>query len=1183
MSSSANLISQFEIARRSWQELNPDQSDPFFWEVSFSPNEADFSNARFVVAEAIEHRSSCSPQFAILVLLYLLRTQLSSVGISRLWPEVARALSHDNLTVDPSRCGNFFRDMLKQLRDAQFPWVHNRYVAWCLDQTAVGSNRTEVVAGFLAFLLDSVLQDHAPGPSGIVSSMLVERYLAKQGRGEEIEVYRSHLQRTGRIIVELVRELRTGEVFHELGFWNWSRLRDWWLSQTGEDLNRLTPETQQVLGTLLSGWGDRVSRSSLDRFVARSGISFEGPCADGILPGNDPKGPALGPICLGTGRNARIVQLCEELGLTSNDILKYKADCWHLIGRDGALAWSEDQFIVQWPDGNRDSSRPFFVGTTLADAQFKGTYVSFRAGRGILPQVVDKTFDSHVPPRLNVRCQWVLNSNGFRLHVMGFTAEFTPSDANLQISIDGRVRWTGSLAESPNVQLGRSIIINPSHDADPVFKLVNAKGHVLCWTTVPRPWNSEAFLAISGRVQKKPTIGFTRTSDEASAIFPSGIVVGVTTKQTPLVVGGIVELIKERFPIPGIHFYRIRHADSNFGQIQIKVGIHYWDIVDNSPVEFLERKTEMFLDSGIEVVTTEAINPASVDDPLLLRMPQIWLKSLGSGRSEFRLVVNAANERLRWTAAEVNRSAHSDQIGVFSLKELAADTSVELPCGLLRIHVERPCVGSSEPIFVFRCPEVIEPLRGGIGENARLELRSDKEPHCVVRSHRPVVLEDVQQGSRVEGWLNCGLDGAVGFRWSPCVADAILFCGDQRVAVDQSLTLEDLDKQLELLVLGKAGEQWTAAAGQARCKLLAGQRIDVGPLLAEAAAVDAGKNRHLTITASAQKDLADTCQMREWQYDQSPVGLRLDAKWLASGKGWHIDLKLECLGFRGFTYEGVFQNQHGISLAFTEIRPSSVGGENDKSAVPQVWKHRITLEPSLILSLNPSQPGSFLFRFGEQIIQQFALPAIPQEIALNRPRIDVKFSIRQIIGQLGAPPEGDDERLSRIVYLCELYVRETATIPFMNIDGLFGKIASYGTKICQRQATASLRFLKILTRSPVEQLFDIPLTDQGPLQLMLASLAAVHQSRLFHIGLADPGRVDELIKLFECISAHDDSERNRCWAVLMTAYADRMRSASNSTLADHLDSDTVESGTREPLVGFDADLNDWLIQIKTKG
>lgn len=1182
------LISEYHAARKRWLADHPGQMDPRFWELDFSFDPADLSHRACRLGEAVEGRADFDSMQAVLLLFALLRTRLSSVRINRLWPEVARVLSAQHLTVDPGRCGSFFRDVLDRAYWASIPNVHNRFVACCLEETGVGSDRAEVMSSFLSFMLPSLLEEHGSDSPQATVRRIVQRHLELRQDRDEIEVYRTHLEQTGATIAELIHDLQAEEMFADLGFWNWDQLCNWWRSYSGNDLNRLTPETRQVLESLLSGWSDRVSRRSVVRFIHRTGARL-------TIAGNldQPFGSAvgelpLGPARLGVGSNAREVQLCDELGLTPDKILRYTADHWHSLGNDGIFAWSRQAFLVDRGDGDRKPSRPFFTGRTIAETRRVGDYWSGRLEHGIIPRAVDREFKSSLTPKLQLKTRWVITDGGFQLQLLGWKVLFLQGDQIVRLSIDGDVKWSGVLSENLCVEKSSPVIHRPRTEADPHLTLTDASGKHLCAIEVPRPWCNGAFLALNGEMQERSAVGFLPKSVDANAPITEGIIVGTSDRIPPHVTGGDVQPLAVDIPGCRQRLYRVNLQSEFSSAIVVATASQRWELLDTRPVELLDDECLFRLPNDIQVVATERIKPVGWDDPLRLRLPATWLLDGTAGIASFRLVVQTSTARLRWSAEDIVRIASNGEAGIHrtvSLQSLAAQSQSSLPSGLLRIHVNRRLIGRSEDVCLFRCPANCELLPGRVEEYASLKLGADGRTQHLVRSLKRVTVKDLREKRRVEGWLDCGVDGAVGFNWLPQICDVGLFRGDELIAEDRLLTIADLVETLELEALGNSDTAWLVTCGTLELILRNGERINLVTLLAERASKADGLSRDVLL--QVQKKVNDRLNdepsgpARAWRFDLAPRDLKCRSQWAGSERGWQLDVILEWQGLPTSEIRVDILDSDGLLLASSSAGFQQTESSVSRSFLSQELSLAMPIDPIASFFMNRSEPGFLELRWGEDLIQRSRLEAIPEGLAHFRLVIDPKAAIREVFEKLGSVDGRDDERLCQIVMLCERCLREAELRPIPNLDGLISRIAGKGSDTCRQQATACLRLLKIIIASPPKPICESYFAEPGPLQLLLSTLIAIHQRRLFGFGQAAPNLIFSVVANLDLLAQHGETLSRKCWASIVAMWCREWAATTCKfpATANSFDSETILAVKADPFVGIDVNLNRWLADL----
>lgn len=1179
MSKNFSLVAEFEASRESWVAEHPDQSDPCFWELNLNVDQSVLSGEAIFVGAAVEKKSRCDDLRAVILLFTLLRTRLSNVSINRLWPEVARELSGRDLTVTPERCGTFFRNALNRVYWSHIPADHNRFVACCLKEAAVGSDRVHIVTEFLFFLLKSVLQENDSETPRIAVQRLVERFLDRCPQRDEIAVYRIHLEYTGATVIELIRDLRSGEMLNFLSLRDWGQLRDWWWTYSGNDLNRLTPEARSALGSLLSTWHGRVTRQLLAVHVRKTGVrvassSQQESDIDSIdnLP--------LGPIRIGSGENISHVQLCDEFGLTVDQLLDSAADCWHSFGEERVYVWSRMPFLISPREGCREFSRPFFAGHTVGESQLAGHYWVGRAENGILPLAIDRDFESAVPPRLCVRSFWKLAAGGFRLHVCRWKPFFVRRDRIVRLSIGGNIKWSGLLSDASQLEL---VVPIADPRSNPIVALLDSEDNRLCEVEVSRPWCRGAFLAVNGRLQEVSTVGCQATRLGSSDSLADGVVVGTISQQPPQVANGEVRPLVTKIPDFRFRCYRVEMRGGYSAPTIVTTSLHQWEIIDSQPVELIDADRSTTLPGGITVLGTERIKPVAFDDPMLVRLPPAWLHGHPTGAASYRLVVQTERDRLRWTATEViavSNAETGDPPGTVSLQALARLHSVRIPAGLLKVYLERPQAGRSEVVCMFRCPTDCTPLLGHLRERSQLVLSDEGEPFQVIHSLCEIEYKDLLDAPAAEGWIDCGIEGAVGFRWVPRVRDILLLKSDVMVDDGLLLTVADLGERLELEGIGNFDVQWIVTCGPVQKRLRTGERLNLAVLLADQAMIsrDSAEQVLINVTENVNDEIESCIRSACWRFDLTPRNFVCSASWLPGERKWELNVALEWQGFESCELCVELLDLKGLTLASAHIAPERNAFALATCSISRKSSLTISVESISLICMSKFEPGVMVVRWHDRIIHQQHLPPLPDDDSRFRPVIDFQSTLNEVVRDLGTVPGCDDDRLVQIVILSERGLRDRGRLPFQNLDGLIRRIADKGSESCRRQAINCLRLLKALAEHQVRPTFDVCCDVAGPLQLFLATLVAVHQRLLFKIGQADLRIIQAAVEIFDSYSLQVESVARRNWAAIMAAWCREWSEKSDivATSVVTTDFSKAEIARVEPLVGFNMELNDWI-------
>jgi hypothetical protein len=358
-----------------------------------------------------------------------------------------------------------------------------------------------------------------------------------------------------------------------------------------------------------------------------------------------------------------------------------------------------------------------------------------------------------------------------------------------------------------------------------------------------------------------------------------------------------------------------------------------------------------------------------------------------------------------------------------------------------------------------------------------------------------------------------------------------------------------------------------------------GERCDIGLLVQDV--LGDSHNRGDRISVAACCHLADNSVLsREWHLDLRPGDIDLKATWRSTAHSWQVDLDVRLNGFIGVSYEAEVRNHQGLLVASTTIEPAIPEAVERQCVMQQCWHIGILIDASLTRWLDYSEPGTVSIKFGSEMIGQLALPSIPDDLAQRPLEIDTRSAIRSLLEVLGSPPECDDERMVRIVSLCELHVRNTDAFPFRNFDAFLNRLLGHGSVTVQQQAIACLRLLNALAGPSAEVFISRPFQSEGLLALMLATLVTVHQSRLLKLGRLDPDCLRECHELFNMASEEARLDRDRGWAKVMAAYTDRIVGRSRTDIVGHMEPEMMAKVRSDPLVGVDKELNAWLRDVE---
>ncbi|MCL4352324.1 MAG: hypothetical protein M1318_06745, partial [Firmicutes bacterium] len=259
------IISVYTNAAKVWRAQHEQGSVPHFWEVRVVLSaECCEGAARELLFDLDNRRQASHPQAASILLRYLLLTRLSNVNGNYLWPAVAKEMATltgcDRGSVP---WGNFFREALLQVHQAELPQVFQRYVAFLLGDTGVGFNRGALVRQFLRDLLDSY---QARTPHATISA---KEFVAEKIRAipdSDLRNLTLVLENTGTIVIAMADYARDHEM-PSLLLSSWAHVRNFWEKKLGIDLDHLLPEAEAIFSQIMHRFGSTISTDVMETLL----------------------------------------------------------------------------------------------------------------------------------------------------------------------------------------------------------------------------------------------------------------------------------------------------------------------------------------------------------------------------------------------------------------------------------------------------------------------------------------------------------------------------------------------------------------------------------------------------------------------------------------------------------------------------------------------------------------------------------------------------------------------------------------------------------------------------------------------------------------------------------------------------------------------------------------------------
>lgn len=1081
-----------------WLEDNQGEIEPAFWEVDFVPSPESAETAFRNVSRAISEHKSLDYETAVITLLYLIRSRLSNVRINRLWPEVARVLAFDDVQPTGARSGTFFRDALNKYTKNSIPDIHNRFVAYCLDQTAVGPDRTHIVLEFLEFLLRQTLENDRGRPAAVEVADICSKYIRDSAERDRVEVYRLQMERNGQTIVNLIRELRDGDVFHEIGFWDWESLRDWWKEHSGEDLNRLTPETREALQNVIARVGTSLTYQSLKSFVKTHGKSASVFYADGVSrSAGELEHAPLGPVKIKLGEVERELQLRDSYGLSAKLIASKTPECWHDFQSQTVFAWQSRPFNVRRAEGDQPA-RPFYLGDSVQTARLGGYYLATEFESGRLPKPDNSSFKQNLVPRFSLSVDWHLCDEGFRPEINGIFSRFLNESVSVSLRIDGGTNWCGTIRRK-FTPIAKVDVLKVEESSS--IELLDDNEEVLKSFTLTPP--QKAFVAIDGVVQRHQSLFVPEPSDSSS--LSCGIVVGVQGKEEPQGTDCRLKKMRSVFAFNGWTLYRVT-PESDCEYFQIVAPPYTWDFDSDDPVTLVCPNESVAV--GVATITKcRNCVPFAHDDPLNVRLPQF---SRGRKPSKgFRFAVTGSRFRHRWNIHQLQRFANES--GELSLVELFNDSGYDLPIGHFKVFCEKAGIGYSNPLHLFRSPRSVTAPPCRIGHNPQLILEYDDDADAVL-SPDVATCEMATMGQTVEGWMQGDEGSMVHLQWPSNIADVVLLDRGQASQIS-SIELVDAERFAFLNVSSEQSIRLSIQGHQV--DLQPGEQCQLDELLAKALASQKVTGTFLEITASADVELG------AWIVDVSPRQFKIESKWSPHDDADSLEMAGTFIGNPNGLSARIFTHHttEVDSIKLNEIKPLQQ---------PLNYRFELSVEiPRDIVSLLDSDdPGYALIFHDEHPVFRTAIPPTNRSVE----PVHAKAEIQSLIRSLGTSADFDDLKLLRIVTLIEQHLSKENELPFRNMEAVISRLNGHGTDECRGHAISCIRLLKNLRTQNHDPIFEVKWQVATPLRLMLVSLAVVYQKRLHKIGLADPRITESLSNALEFLITDSESENDRVWS-----------------------------------------------------
>jgi hypothetical protein len=287
------------------------------------------------------------------------------------WPalhrEIVSRLPKRQIHPTESALTTFFRNALlasesTALQSLYARDIHHRYRALIFEQAGIGKDRNKIIAGFLDWLVDFRSGQSSDAASDWVDRA-VEAYSSTQPEPSRHDtlLLSGVLARIGAELIRLVDAIERHPKRFEILNWSWEQLRNWWMSESGADLDSLTPSAADVL----RGWIAKLSavwtRSEIFRLSRAGRLTCHWPDGSDAGAYDSYLHLPLGAARLKVGSRTSDIVVADLRELSPPDLLALEHNKWHVTDDDFHFKVSEKRFREDHPVYGLVRSSPVFL------------------------------------------------------------------------------------------------------------------------------------------------------------------------------------------------------------------------------------------------------------------------------------------------------------------------------------------------------------------------------------------------------------------------------------------------------------------------------------------------------------------------------------------------------------------------------------------------------------------------------------------------------------------------------------------------------------------------------------------------------------------------------------------------------------------------------------------------------
>ena len=287
------------------------------------------------------------------------------------WPdlhrEVSKRLPDGQRRPSEPELTKFGRDLFEvtdkaSLQTLRAHGIHHCFLALILEQAGIGRDRNRIIYEFLNWLV-AARSSLGIGKNSEWSTHAVHTFMRSQpeASSHDITLLGGILARIGTELIALVAAIEARPDRVDIIEWPWSRLRDWWLTESGSDLDALTPSA----ATILLGWISKLSstwkRSDIFRLCRVGRIDCHWPDGSSASSYEGPLELPLGIAKIRVGNAIQDVVVVDTDELSLAAILNLDRDFWQSVDDTFHCRTSDKPFIDSHPDFGSIRSVPVFA------------------------------------------------------------------------------------------------------------------------------------------------------------------------------------------------------------------------------------------------------------------------------------------------------------------------------------------------------------------------------------------------------------------------------------------------------------------------------------------------------------------------------------------------------------------------------------------------------------------------------------------------------------------------------------------------------------------------------------------------------------------------------------------------------------------------------------------------------